>query len=89
METIRAFDLNPTLRTGHEYQLSSGSLVVEDYTQQNQWNYTQQNRDSEALQSFKRHLWVMIVKKFVLSKQNKTQVFHLSLATKLSKMLGQ
>ena len=86
-ETVRAFDLFPTLRAGPQYQLSSGSLVVEDYTQQNRWDYTQQNRDWTALESFKCNLWVLIVKKVVLSNQ-KTQVFHRSVATKLSKNTG-
>ena len=45
METVRAFDLVPTLRAGHKYRLSSGSLVLEDYTQQHRWDYTQQNCD--------------------------------------------
>ena len=67
-----------------KYQLSSGSLVLEDYKQQNRWDYTQQNRDWAALESFKSNLWVLIVKKVVLSKQ-KRQVFHWSMTTKLSK----
>ena len=29
------------------YKLSSGILVVEDFTQQNRWDYTQQNRDCQ------------------------------------------
>ena len=62
METVRDFDLIQTLRTMPKYQLSSGSLVVEDYTQQN------------------RNLATLIV----LSNQE-TQVYHWSLATKLSK----
>ena len=86
-KTVRAFDLIPTLRARPKYQLSSGSLVVEDYTQQNRWDYTQQNRDWAALESFKSNLWVLIVKKVVLSNQ-KTQVFHRSVATELSKNAG-
>ena len=85
--TVRAFYLNPTLRTRPKYQLSSGSLVLEDYTQQNWWDYTQQNRDCVALESFKSNLWVLIVKKVVLSNK-KRQVFHQSMATQLSKNAG-
>ena len=51
IETVRAFGLNPTLRARLKYQLSSGILVVEDYTQQNWWDYTQQNRDWAALEN--------------------------------------
>ena len=40
-----------------------------------------------ALESFKRNLWVLIVKKVVLSNQN-SQVFHRSAATELSKIAG-
>ena len=69
IEIVRAFDLIPTLRTRPKYQLSSGSLVVEDYTQQNQWDYTQQNRDWAALESFKSNLWVLNVMKVALSHQ--------------------
>ena len=68
-KTVRDFDLIPTLRARPKYQLSSGSLSVEDYTQQNQWDYTQQNHDWAALQSFKCNLWVLIVKKVVWSNQ--------------------
>ena len=50
-KTVRVFDLIPTLRARPKYQLSSGSLVVEDYTQQNQWDYTQQNCDWAALEN--------------------------------------
>ena len=38
-ETLGDFDQIPTLRARPKYQLSSGSLVVEDYMQQNQWDY--------------------------------------------------
>ena len=84
-KTVRDFDLIPTLRARPKYQLSSGSLFVEDYTQQNRWDYTQQNHDWAALQSFKCNLWVLIVKKVVWSNQ-KTHVFHWSVTTKLSKI---
>ena len=70
-ETVRDFDLTPTLRARPKYQLSSGSLVVEDYTQQNRWDYTQKNHDCAALESFKSSLWVLIVKKVVLSNPRK------------------
>ena len=86
-KTDRAFDLIPTLRAGPKYQLSSGSLVMKDYTQQNRWDQTQQNHDWPALESFKSNLWVLIVKKVVLSNQ-KTQVFHRSVAAELSKSAG-
>ena len=46
-----AFDLIPTLKARPQYQLSSGSLVVEDYRQQNRWEYAQQNRDWAALEN--------------------------------------
>ena len=75
------------LRTRQKYQLSSGSLVVADKTQQNQLDYTQQNRDWAALESFKSNLWVLIVKKVVLSNQNNTGVSFV-LATKLFKNAG-
>ena len=55
--------------------------------QQNQWDYTQQNHDWAALKSFKSNLWVLIMKKVVLSNQ-KHVVFDWSLATKLSKNGG-
>ena len=51
LETDIAFDLIPTLRARHKYQLSSGSLVPEDYTQQNRWDYTKQNCNWEALEN--------------------------------------
>ena len=86
-KTVRAVELIPTLRARPQYQVSYGSLVVEDYTQQNRWDYTQQNCDWAAIESFKSNLWVLIVKKVVLSKQ-KTQVFHRSVATNLSKNAG-
>ena len=44
-ELIRDFDLIPRLIAKLQYQLSSGSLFVEDYTQQNWWDYAQQNCD--------------------------------------------
>ena len=47
--TVRAFDLIPTLRARPQYQLSSGSLVLEDYPQQNRWDYPQQNQERAAL----------------------------------------
>ena len=50
-EPIIAFDLIPTLRAQPKHQLSSGSLVVEDYTQQNRWDYAKQNRDWAVLES--------------------------------------
>ena len=49
-EPVRAFALIPTLRARPMYYLSSGSIVVEDYTQQNQWDYARQNRDWAALE---------------------------------------
>ena len=55
-EIMRDFVLMPKLRARPKYQLSSGSLVVEDYRQQNQWNYTQPH-DWAALESFKFNLW--------------------------------
>ena len=48
--------------------------------QQNQWDYTQQNLDLVALESFKSNFWVLIVKKVILLNQ-KTQVVHRSVAT--------
>ena len=69
------------LRARPYYQLSSSSLVVEDYMRQNWCDYTQQNCDLKALHSFKRNLWVLIVKK-------ETKVCHWSLATKLFKNAG-
>ena len=39
------------MRARPKYQLSSGSLGVEDYTQQNQWDYMQQNCDWTALEN--------------------------------------
>ena len=33
------------------YQLLSGSVVVEDYRQKNQWDYMQQNNDWAALEN--------------------------------------
>ena len=48
-ETVRAFDLVLTLRARPKYQLSSRSLVAEDYTPQNRWDYTQQNYDWAVL----------------------------------------
>ena len=48
-EPVRAFDLVPTLRAKTKYQLSF--VVVEDYTQQNRWDYAQQNRDWAALEN--------------------------------------
>ena len=60
-------------RTRPKYQLSSGSLV-EEYMQQNQWEYTQQNCVWVALESFKSNLWVLIVKKVVLPNQKNTGV---------------
>ena len=74
IETVRAFDLILMLRNRPKYQLSSGSLVVEDYTQQNRWDYIQQNPDWAALESFKSNLWVLIVKKVVLSNKKKPGV---------------
>ena len=47
----------------------------------------QQSCDWAALESFKSNLWVLIVKKVVLSNQ-KTQMLHWSLATKLLKKAG-
>ena len=44
-------DLFPTLRARPKYQLSSGSLALEDYMQQNLWDYTQQNSDWAALEN--------------------------------------
>ena len=82
-KTVRAFDLTPMLRAGPRYQLSSGSLVVKDYTQQNRWDQTQQNRDWAALESFKSNHWVLIAEKVVLS-HKETQVFYRSVATELS-----
>ena len=86
-KTVRDFYLIPTLRARPKYQLSTGSLVVEDYTQQNQWDYTLQNCDWAALESFKSKLWVLIVKKVVLSNP-KAQVFQRSVAAELSKITG-
>ena len=83
-KTVTDFDLIPTLRARPNYQLSSCSLVVEDYTQQNRWDYTQLTRDWAALESSKSNLWDLIVKKVVLSNQ-KTQVLCRSVATKLYK----
>ena len=50
-ELIRDFDLIPRLIAKLQYQLSSGSLFVEDYTQQNWWDYTQQNCDWVPLEN--------------------------------------
>ena len=85
--TVRAFCLIPTLRARPEYQLSYASLVVEDYPQQNRWDYPQQNQDWAALESFKSSLQVLKVKKVVLSNK-KTQAFHQSVTTELSKNAG-
>ena len=60
---------------------------MEDYTQQNRWDYRQQNCDWAAIENFKSNLRVLIVKKVVLSNQ-KTPVFYWSLTTKLSKNAG-
>ena len=65
-ETVRDFDLIPMLRARPKYQLSYDSPVVEDYTQQNQWDYVQQNYDWTALETFKSNLWILIVNKVVL-----------------------
>ena len=50
-EPVTDFDLIPKLRAGPRYQLSSDSLIVEDYTQQNQGDYTMQNHDWAALEN--------------------------------------
>ena len=50
-EPVRDFDLIPALRARPRYQLSSDSLVVEDYTQQNRGDYTQQNHDWAVLEN--------------------------------------
>ena len=87
IETVRDSDLIPKLRAGPKHELSSGSLVVEDYTQHNRGDYMQQNCGWAALESFKSSLCVLIAKKVVLSNQKNTG-FYWSLATKLSKNAG-
>ena len=39
------------LRARPKYQLSSASLVVDDYMQQNCWDYAQQNHDWASLEN--------------------------------------
>ena len=46
---LKNFEQIPTLRARPKNQLSSGSPVVEDYKQQNQWDYTQQNPQIDYL----------------------------------------
>ena len=75
------------LRARPKYELSSGSLVVEDYMQENWWDFVQQNCDWAALETFNSNLLVLLVKKVVLWNQ-KSQVFHWSVDTKLSKNAG-
>ena len=41
------------LRARPQYQLSSDSLVVEDYTQHNRWDYAEKNRDWAAVENSK------------------------------------
>ena len=48
---VKAFDLNLKLRAWLKYQLSSGTFDVEDYTQQNLWDYAQQNCGWAALEN--------------------------------------
>ena len=49
-EPVRGFDLIPTLKAMPKYQLTPGSLVVEDYTQ-HWWDYAQLNGDWRALEN--------------------------------------
>ena len=87
IETIRDFDLIPTLKLGLStisaiiWQSCCGGLHVAKlmglYAAKS-W--------LAALDSFKSNLWVLMVKKVVINQ--KTRVFHWSLATKLSENAG-
>ena len=79
-ETVRDFDLIPPLGAGPQHQLSFGSLVEEDYTQQ--------NGDWAALKSFKCNLWVLILTKFFFIKPKNTSDSPVSGYQTIQKMLG-